>query len=81
MNSVLVFPAGASEGDVQCVNMTILHDEVVEGTEIFTLRVSHVGESSLIVIDPAHYEATVSIADDESKMFVVYASKNGHTYV
>ena len=64
---MLVFPAGVSEGDIQCINVTILHDEVVEGTETFMLRVSPVGESSLIVIDPTRYEATLSIADDESK--------------
>ena len=67
VNSVLVFPAGASEGYIQCINVTILHDEIVEGTESFMLRLSRVGETSLIVIDPTRYEATLSIVDDESK--------------
>ena len=67
LDTVVVFPAGASYGDRQCINVTILQDDVVEGTEIFFLQALRVHNSvSLIVIDPSLSVTTVSIADSAS---------------
>ena len=65
---VVVFPEGSTGGDIQCVNVTILDDDVLEGTESFTLRASAVEPSSLIIIDPSRSQTTISIADSESML-------------
>lgn len=57
---------GSTEGDRQCINVTIIDDDVIEGTETFTLSVTSVEASSLIVIDSFMSQATVSIADSAS---------------
>lgn len=62
-----MFPAGVSDGDQQCVNVTILPDDVIEGTENFFLEATSVGMSSLIVVDSSVSRATVSIADSASQ--------------
>ena len=67
VDTVVVFPEGSTSGDMQCVNVTILDDDVIEGTEIFTLQATTVGATSLIIIDPSLSLTTVSIADSESK--------------
>ena len=68
LDTVVVFPAGASYGDRQCINVTILQDDVVEGTEFFFLQVLRLHNSvSLIVIDPSLSVTTVSIADSASE--------------
>ena len=64
---MVVFPAGVSDGDRQCVNVTILLDDVIEGTENFFLEVTSVGTLSLIVVDSSISRATVSIADSASE--------------
>ena len=64
----MVFPVGASDGDRQCINVTILQDDIVEGTETFFLQASRVDKAlSLIVIDPSLSLTTVSIADSTSE--------------
>ena len=68
LDIVVIFPAGASHGDRQCVNVTILQDDIVEGTEFFFLQASRINEAlSLIIIDPSL--TTVSIADSASECF------------
>ena len=68
LDTVVVFPVGASDGDRQCINVTILQDDMVEGTETFFLQALHVDEAtSLIVIDPSLSLTTVSIADSASE--------------
>ena len=70
---MVVFPAGTSDGDRQCVNVTILQDDIVEGTETFFLQASPVDEAlSLIVIDPSLSLTTVSIADSASECHTLY---------
>ena len=64
---MVVFPARVSDGDRQCVNVTILLDDVIEGTENFFLVATSVGMSSLIVVDSSISRATVFIADSASK--------------
>ena len=67
LNSVLLFSAGSTEGDAQCVNVTVLQDDTIEETETFFLRASSVEELSLIVVDSSQSLATVSIVDSASK--------------
>ena len=68
----MIFPVGASDGDRQCINVTILQDDIVEGTEIFFLQASSVHEVlSLIVIDPSSSLTTVSIADSASECLYI----------
>ena len=78
LDTVVVFPVGASDGDRQCVNVTILQDDIVEGTEIFFLQASSVHEVlSLIVIDPSLSLTTVSIADSASEcLHILLSSRN-----
>jgi hypothetical protein len=72
LDTVVIFPVGASDGDRQCINVTILQDDVVEGTEIFFLQASSVHEVlSLIVIDPSSSLTTVSIADSAMVNFQI----------
>ena len=67
VNTVVVFPVGSSGGDTECVNVTIVDDDVIEETETFTLQASAVDTSSLVIIDPSLSQTTVAIADSESK--------------
>lgn len=69
LDTVVVFPVGSSEGDRQCLNVTILSDDAIEGTEHFFLKVSSVETLSLIVIDPSAAQTIVSIADRASEHF------------
>ena len=70
---MVVFPAGTSDGDRQCVNVTILQDDIIEGTETFFLQASPVDEAlPLIVIDPSLSLTTVSIADSASECRTLY---------
>ena len=63
----MVFPEGSIDGDMQCVNVTVLQDDMIEGTESFYLQASNVEASSLLVIDPSLSQTTISIADSASK--------------
>ena len=66
VDTIVMFQKGSTEGDTQCINVTILQDDAIEGTETFSLSAARVEASSLIVIDPSMSEATVSIADSAS---------------
>ena len=71
LDTVVVFPSGSTSGDMQCINVTILDDDVIEGTETFTVQASTVEATSLIAIDPSLSETTVSIADSESMLHCI----------
>ena len=74
LDTVVVFPEGSTAGDVQCVNITILDDDMLEGTESFTLQASAVDTNSLIIIDPSLSQTTISIADSESMLTITCTS-------
>ena len=81
VDGVVVFPEGSTEGDKQCINVTILEDDIVEGTETFTLTASTMEASSLIVIDPSLSQTTVSIADSASKIYSTFSSMLPYTCI
>ena len=66
VDTVVVFPMGSTDEDKQCINITILDDDAIEGTETFTLSLTSVEASSLIVIDSFMSLTTISIADSAS---------------
>ena len=56
----LLFRAGQEK---QCVNITILDDELLEGPENFSIILTT--EASRVTLDPDH--AVVNITDDDGK--------------
>ena len=62
---VLTFPAGSVVGNTQCIQVTILTDDSVEGDETFMLNLGSPGP--LVVLDPNFSSATVSILNIDSK--------------
>ena len=73
VDTVVVFPEGSTSGHRQCINVTVLDDDVIEGTETFTLQASTVETPSLIVIDPSLSITTVYIADSESMLATAFS--------
>ena len=44
--SVLTFTSGQSQGDIQCANVTVLDDSVIEGESNFTIGLFDLGDES-----------------------------------
>ena len=61
MPSTLIFPAGSEDGDSQCVAITIIDDDNVEGEHSFTVSLQNTSSSEVIVIQA---NATVTIRDN-----------------
>ena len=62
----LTFLPGASTGDIQCVNVNITDDTVVEDDEPFSVHLS----STDSAVNIAVADATVTINQDNDSMFV-----------
>ena len=60
----LVFTAGSSNGSMQCVNVTIIDDMVVETNEIFTIRLDKSIASSVVAL--GNNVTGVTITDTDS---------------
>ena len=58
-----------SSGDIKCYEFSIMNDNVLEGTESFTVEITDTGGAIMGAIS----EATVLIIESESK-FKVYNS-------
>ena len=59
----MIFPAGSTNGSTQCINITTIDDEVLEGNETFTVYLA-VNSSSVML---GNNEATVTILDNDCK--------------
>ena len=64
----IVFPAG-STSEIQCSNITIRDDEVLEGTQDFTVAITGAGSYGLI--NTSSSLTTVIISDDEGNFIIV----------
>ena len=62
----VVFPAG-STSEIQCSNITIRDDEVLEGSQNFTVTVTEAGSYALI--NTLSSLTTVIISDDEGNFY------------
>ena len=58
----MVFPAG-NTSEIRCSNITIRDDEVLEGTQDFTVTITEAGSYALI--NTSSSLTTVIISDDE----------------
>ena len=59
------FPTSSMEGDISCVNISILQDLVLEGDHEFGVEVNSATPSVVMLGMPS--EETVTILDDESR--------------
>ena len=64
----VVFPAG-STSEIQCSNITIRDDEVLEGTQDFTVTITEAGSYALI--NTSSSLTTITISDDEGNFIIV----------
>ena len=58
----VVFPAG-NTSEIQCSNITIRDDEVLEGTQDFTVTITEAGSYALI--NTSSSSTTITLGDDE----------------
>ena len=65
MSMNLTFPAHSNDGDIQCLNISILDDALVEGSETFTVILS-VPTTTGLVVTTENSMTTITIIDDES---------------
>ena len=59
----LVFTAGTSNGTMQCINVTIIDDSLVESNETFTVTLI----TSNSVVELGNNLTTITITDTDSK--------------
>ena len=58
----LVFTAGTSNGTLQCINVTIIDDSLVESNETFTVTMT----TSNSVVELGNNLTTITITDTDS---------------
>ena len=58
-----MFPAGSVVNDVQCAEVTILDNSILEGNETFNMTMAAVSSSVMI----GNAITTVTISDNDSK--------------
>jgi hypothetical protein len=60
----IILPPGTGDGDLRCLNITILDDDLIEGDEIFTLRLRITAGNGVTL---GRSTTTVTITEDDSK--------------
>ena len=60
----VVFPAGTSNGDMQCIDVTIIDDSEMEGDETFTVALT---TSSPVVMTLGNAVTTITITDNDGE--------------
>ena len=68
MSRELTFGGSAGEGSVECLNMTLINDEVAEVDEDFTVLVEPVSD---FVTTASPSSATFTIEDDDCETYTV----------
>ena len=66
MNEPVVFQLGSMIGTMQCVEVSIMNEDVVENDEIFNADLSSVDPG--VEIPAAQSQATATIINDDSKL-------------
>ena len=64
--SVLTFTSGQSTGDVQCANVTILEDSILEGEHSFSVKLGHVPSETTVKINETMTSVNVDIDDNSN---------------
>ena len=60
-SSTLVFPDGSNNGDIQCIDIVITDDEILERNEVFTVSLNAVTQNVMAV----NAMTAVTIIDDD----------------
>ena len=64
--SVLTFTPGQSTGDVQCANMTILNNSILEGERDFSVELGEIGSETSVKINETMTSVDIDIQNDPS---------------
>ncbi len=64
--SVLTFTSGQSTGDVQCADMTILDNSILEGERSFSVELRQVRSETNVKINETMTSVDVDIDDDHN---------------
>jgi hypothetical protein len=64
--SVLTFTSGQSTGDVQCADMTILDNSILEGERSFSIELGQVRSETNVKINKTMTSVDVDIDDDHN---------------
>jgi hypothetical protein len=71
--SVLTFTSGQSTGDVQCADMTILDNSILEGERSFSVVLAQVHSETNVNINETMPSVDVDIDDDHNdRKFSLY---------
>ena len=61
-NEQVIFPVGSATGDIQCINITIIGDDILEDDETFTVMNT---EETVDFDLQADDEETITIVDND----------------
>ena len=64
--SVLTFTSGQSTGDIQCANVTILDNSILEGERGFSVELGKVGSETSVKINETMTSVDIDIQNDPS---------------
>ena len=64
--SMLTFTSGQSTGDVQCANVTILDNSILEGERGFSIELGKVGSETSVKINETMTSVDIDIENDPS---------------
>ena len=75
-NTELTFPAGTQDGDVQCLGIPLIDNNIADGNRYFT--VSIVSFDPLVRVVPEYSQTFVVIEDNDGKPFVPHYTIHFH---
>ncbi len=61
---VLTFSSGASDGNTECMNVTIMDDDALEADQTFSVTLTEQDDN----VDVVNTMTTVTITDNDSKL-------------
>ena len=64
--SVLTFTSGQSTGDIQCANVTILDNSILEGERSFSVELGQVRSETNVKINETMTSVDIDIDDDHN---------------
>ena len=64
--SMLTFTSGQSTGDIQCANVTILDNFILEGERGFSIELGKVGSETSVKINETMTSVDIDIENDPS---------------
>ncbi len=61
---VLTFSSGASDGSMECVNVTIINDDALEANQTFSVTITEHNDA----VEVVNVMTTVTITDNDSTL-------------